>query len=1469
MARWVYNLAPSASSMGHGFWTDNRDVRPPLNGNWENYTPVTSEALGVQSRFDPTQVVPPCLAGQTGMRNQNIYTARVTEGLFLGAPGNTKPLGTIQRAFVVTAENATLLTRSYRFTILNQPTGGQASFLQFTAPGAAPLTVLDVTIPPQSTVARSVFATATVETARIEVSVAEIAVPGAGAPLPGGQTGTIVLNGDPTAPRIQNPRIQNPRIQNPVQLAEEYNPTITTAFLANPAQAPRIQNPRIQNPIPEAPRIQNDTTQAPRIQNDGIANVDIVNPRIQNPTPDAAVVEAPSMQNPRIQNTDLTNAGINDTTWVLTNDGNTTASYTINLVTNAPLPTGFASQLLVHKTTTTPTAQNCLLAEQPYAILVANIPDPEFVPVTELGNPRIQNPRIQNSTISLAPGESANVTLRVVDPNRLDGVTFDGGAAVAPAAVAQAVNTVDAANGITQPPVAVPLTITTAGLVAAAPGAAYSFTLQNFGAAGQTTWIVTNGVLPPGLTLDPATGLISGTPTSPGNYVFTVQSTDTNGSSDTQTLTIQINPNTPAGFDRVWNGVDADWSNPLNWSPNGVPVSTDSVYISAATTPSPMLTRDVSIQGLVLEDGATLNTNGFVLTVAGQVWAGNTIVGSGQTVVTGNGASVSGTFSNLTIAGSASLAGPLNVTGTLTLLPGVQLNLNGQSVNAQSLNTDATSGPRPSIIGAGRAFLAASVNVNGLVLDRVAFTIGGGTMTRFDNVAFMGYTPADVQLTVNHPGTAAPLVFNGLSFFTTPTTGRYLQATDTLNDAQILIINLVNGATADGSALTSTTGGAVVNWIATPGTANLAVSQTASPNPAVAGSPLTYSIAVRNGGPAVATGVTLTWTPPAGAAVTSAISPQGSCTIGATVACGLGSLAAEASALVTIVVTPGAAPTATAVAVASSGVTDPVPANNTNAFTTQVVAAGSVADLSIVKHDSADPVTVNTPFAYTLTVTNAGPAAAADTFVIDTIPAGLVVNSATTPQGACTVAASQVHCGLGTIAAGQTAVITITVTATTAGPVSNVATAWSSAPDSNAANNVAVESTMIGLTVACSGSLGGPTMLPVGAGPALDLLTGDLNQDGNPDLVTTVPQANSVAVFLGNGSGGFTGPTMFPAGTGALEGVLADFNGDQIPDLALEGLNDAFVLLGTGSGGFAPPSTFSYTPEIVSEVRAADFNGDGNQDLVIAAVGASTTTMRILLGNGAGAFAAPTSFTLPSRTPRFVIDDYDRDGDQDIAVGYVAPVSGQLVDDVVTILFGDGQGGFPTSRDIPINQTSSQSFVFTLGDLNSDGFADLGLVEFGTVRRLVLLFGDGTGNFTPQVLPNGSPTIFRVASGDINGDGWLDLVSSDVNQVGIHLGDGAGGFAAPVLYAVPTPDMVLAADFNLDGRLDVAAASRAGTGAVAILLNRCGQPETNLSLVATDAPDPVAEGDLITYSLTVTNSSQVPATGVIVDGREG
>ena len=72
----------------------------------------------------------------------------------------------------------------------------------------------------------------------------------------------------------------------------------------------------------------------------------------------------------------------------------------------------------------------------------------------------------------------------------------------------------------------------------------------------------------------------------------------------------------------------------------------------------------------------------------------------------------------------------------------------------------------------------AGVDVNGLILNALPLTISGGTITAFNRVTLQGYLNTDNQLTVNHVGAAAPFVFDQLTFATTPTTGRYLVATD-------------------------------------------------------------------------------------------------------------------------------------------------------------------------------------------------------------------------------------------------------------------------------------------------------------------------------------------------------------------------------------------------------------------------------------------------------------------------------------------------------------------------------------------------------------------------------------------------------------------------------------------------------------------------------------------------------------------
>ena len=87
-----------------------------------------------------------------------------------------------------------------------------------------------------------------------------------------------------------------------------------------------------------------------------------------------------------------------------------------------------------------------------------------------------------------------------------------------------------------------PPNITTTTLPNGAVGTAYSQPVQATGGIGNLTWSISAGLLPPGLDIDQATGVISGTPTAEGQANFTVQATDTIPQSDIQALSIMIDP---------------------------------------------------------------------------------------------------------------------------------------------------------------------------------------------------------------------------------------------------------------------------------------------------------------------------------------------------------------------------------------------------------------------------------------------------------------------------------------------------------------------------------------------------------------------------------------------------------------------------------------------------------------------------------------------------------------------------------------------------------------------------------------------------------------------------------------------------------------------------------------------------------------------------------------------------------------
>ncbi len=516
---WMFNTAPSDSVVFHATWTDDRDVRPPPTGYaWTNYTPADSTAKTLMSRFDPSQTVPSCNPDFTGTRNQNVYTSRITQGLFLAAAGNNKPLLTVdgsqlQRTFSIFLQNTTYIDKSFTLSVGAPKPSGFASFDQFQS-----VSTLTITVGPRSTASRPVFVTSPDRHATVVVTASEIV--SSGVPL----AGSVVLNPDPTNPDLLNDLGSGtPDIAN----VEVYNPDITTIL-------PNVLTQDLANQDLANQDLANQDLANQDLANQDIANFDIVSQDLANQD-----LANQDLANQDLANQDLANTSLSDATWTVKNDGNTTTSYAVKLLQNIPAPSGAKLQLVIYRTTTAPAATYiCPLADHGQNLVVANVTNPLFTSTSDLPKADLNNPARTNATITLAPKEQAKLTVRVFRPT---GSTFDPADAISPVLVAHGVNTEDKKPGGTNSP-RVTLTVTTTmGVVPdAVKSHDYSLTLQAIGGIGPYSWSLYNSVLPAGLSLNGSTGVISGKPTVRGTTTFKVQVTDSSSPAHVALRTLKI-----------------------------------------------------------------------------------------------------------------------------------------------------------------------------------------------------------------------------------------------------------------------------------------------------------------------------------------------------------------------------------------------------------------------------------------------------------------------------------------------------------------------------------------------------------------------------------------------------------------------------------------------------------------------------------------------------------------------------------------------------------------------------------------------------------------------------------------------------------------------------------------------------------------------------------------------------------------
>ena len=346
---------------------------------------------------------------------------------------------------------------------------------------------------------------------------------------------------------------------------------------------------------------------------------------------------------------------------------------------------------------------------------------------------------------------------------------------------------------------------------------------------------------------------------------------------------------------------------------------------------------------------------------------------------------------------------------------------------------------------------------------------------------------------------------------------------------------------------------------------------------------------------------------------------------------------------------------------------------------------------------------------------------------------------------------------------------------------------------------------VVGTSIKCSpGTLAAPTHVPAGS-YSIAMAQGDFNEDGNQDVATLNYFPKTLSIRLGNGNGGFNGTMEIPVGLSStfekfdiLKATIGvgDFNGDGHLDLAVPTLNANITLLyGNGWGAFPNNVNIAITSGSVAiGVNVGQFNADGIADFSVVCGDYyvyNNKFVKMILSNGSGSYTV-TSTTISGKA--LLIQDFDKDGLQDIV--NFGELDGQFFK-------GNSNGTYQTP--VVINFGGSYRVIVDIvaADFNKDGNLDFALANYyGTID---LYQGDGAGNFVfyRAINPDYDPTSIK--TGDLDGDGDVDLISTDYGGISLFKGDGIGGFGNNEFYNQSNDKFtdVMIGDFNKDGVQDV------------------------------------------------------------------
>ena len=366
-------------------------------------------------------------------------------------------------------------------------------------------------------------------------------------------------------------------------------------------------------------------------------------------------------------------------------------------------------------------------------------------------------------------------------------------------------------------------------------------------------------------------------------------------------------------------------------------------------------------------------------------------------------------------------------------------------------------------------------------------------------------------------------------------------------------------------------------------------------------------------------------------------------------------------------------------------------------------------------------------------------------------------------------------------------------------------------------------------------ALGNAVYLATGAHPDA-VVTGDFNGDGQADFVVADRDADNIMFFAGNGDGTFQSPVAVPTVPGPSIMISADLNGDGKADLAVANASPGQIniLLGNGDGTFRSPLTVNAAAGLTA-IAATDLTGNGIPSLIVT----TATGLLIYDGNFDGTFRQPVNYPQYAGASSVVAAPFGNDSRMDLAICLPAT-------NTVAFLYNSAPSMISLSPASPaVTEGSKVTLTIQMSPSSAAGWVDCfdGVVQVGAApvtggratvstnailpgaQKLFCGFigdpGNNAASTSAVVALNVNPlpsTGFAAAivqtienvpvnllAGDFNNDGIPDFLFERLGNGLIGLESGPGGTYTEHQTGSFGGNHLIAADFNNDGNLDVAA----------------------------------------------------------------